>query len=108
MPRALGRHAEVLLPRGGLNSSGPWIEGCRSHTRFHPPLRQVYSINRVPRLRVPDHFWSIWSINLRTLHAVFRHEITVADRFQFICLAVDLRSIIDTRFSDQTPSAVEK
>jgi len=60
MPRAIRRHAEVLLRRSGVNSRNPWIEGGRIHTPFHPAIYDeilfVSNSNRAPRWRAPDHF----------------------------------------------------
>ena len=67
MPRAIRRAAEVLLPRGGVNSGREWIEGWYHSTRH---CAEYLNNNRAPCLGAPNHLWPIWSINLKTRHAI--------------------------------------
>ena len=67
MPRAIGRHAEVLLPRGGVNSARPRIEAAGFIHHSNSELCRVANNHRVQCVRLI--FFRCLSINLRTVHA---------------------------------------
>jgi hypothetical protein len=84
MPRAIGRDAEVLPPRGGVNSGTQtkWTEGREVHTPLNPPFADYLNNNRMSN-----------------------SEDSIRD-FGHGYLAIDLGSIKYNRFSDHTALAV--
>jgi hypothetical protein len=70
MPRAIGRHAEVLLPRSGVNSRNAWVEGGRfiRHSNRHLRRNPLHRIRIECRLACAGSFGLVRTINPSTLH----------------------------------------